>query len=524
MSEFFGLRVTSQKSTNNYCMNTETNISAKYLLGSEHKQLRFWLFIAVCFLSVISISRIIYPYDVGQYEAGIWAPSSLAANGNNPYDMSLTDQEPYTMSPYGIIYYVVVGLGIKLFGLQFWFARALSFLCAIVCSLCIAKLVYSHTKNSNMVILGTILFIGQFPVQFWVGVQRPDMLALAFSLVSLTIALTSNPKNISLLSVIMQATLISAAILVRQTCVVPVLIISLWYLSHKAYFKLFAFLSSLLIVISAVVFGLDHTSAGGYLWQQFILPGSIGKDYPFGFRKLISFVTAPITISSLVLWVLFYINTKDDRQGKTKDSGDDFRGSLYRNLLLIYTLFALLLAMITASRQGANINYYLEVAAAMSIVIPLYGAKMNQESRTKRIYPIILLIVGFSFSIRGMQVCSGEYYRWKSKGYYDEIVSVIKDKTKKEEPSYSQYPELITSAGRKYFFNDFVQYLGRAPQQHIIYNKVLESGKLAAIVTINDTPPIGYYRYKLSTPLPDRYFKTYLYLRNPSADSLSVKK
>ena len=98
-------------------MNSETNIPGKYFFGSEQRQLWFWLIIAVCLLTVISISRIIYPYDVGQYEAGIWAPSSLAANGNNPYDISLTNHEPYTMSPYGIIYYVVVGLGLKLFGL-----------------------------------------------------------------------------------------------------------------------------------------------------------------------------------------------------------------------------------------------------------------------------------------------------------------------------------------------------------------------------------------------------------------------
>ena len=401
-------------------MNSETNIPGKYFFGSEQRQLWFWLIIAVCLLTVISISRIIYPYDVGQYEAGIWAPSSLAANGNNPYDISLTNHEPYTMSPYGIIYYVVVGLGLKLFGLQFWFARTLSFLCTIVCSLCIAKLIYRHTKKSNMAILGVILFIGQFPVQFWVGVQRPDMLALALSLVGITMAMSNNPKNSSLLLIILQASLISAAILVRQTCVIPVLIISLWYLSQKAYFKLFVFISSMLIIISAVMYSLNHTSAGGYLWQQFILPASVAKDYSFGFKKFISFLTAPITISSLILWILFYINAKGKDLEKAENNGDDLsQGSLYRNMLLIYALFALLVAMITASRPGANINYYLEVAAAMSIVIPLYGAKMNQEVRTKRIYPVILFIVGMSFSVRGMQVCSGEYYRWKSKSYYN---------------------------------------------------------------------------------------------------------
>ena len=89
------------------------------------------LIIASLFILIIGLSRIFYPYDVGHYEAGIWAPAEIASQGINPYHSDLTIHEPYTMSPYGVFYYEVVGLGIKLFGLQFWFARILSLICVV---------------------------------------------------------------------------------------------------------------------------------------------------------------------------------------------------------------------------------------------------------------------------------------------------------------------------------------------------------------------------------------------------------
>ena len=492
----------------------------KYFLFSEQRQLWFGLTIALVFLFAISISRIIYPYDVGEYEGGIWAPSALVINGHNPYSIPQTTQPPYTMSPYGIAYYLIVGLGIKLFGTQFWFARVISLLCVIICSLCIAKLVHRQTKNSNMAILGALLFIAQVPVIFWVGVQRPDLLALALSLLGMTSAFTmKNGKN-NFLIIIMQALLVATAILVRQTSVLPILIISVWYLFTKAYVRLTVFLSSLLIFLSAVLFSLNQTSSGGYLWQQFIMPSFVSKSFSNGLSIFTPFITAPITISSLILWLFFYRSKRNDH-----DALDNMETvvekSLYRKVFLIYVSLSLLLAIITASRIGSNLNYYIEVAAVISIIIPLYGGNISQGVRTGYIYSAILTLIWLSFSFRGIQTCRGEYYRWKSKKYYDEIVSVIKEKTSKDEPSYSVYPELIELAGRKYFFNDFVQYDSRAPLQHNVFEQVIKSHKLGAVVTNSDIVPGGYSRYKLLNPLPYKYYKAYLYFRD-SADNSNI--
>src|SRR5262249_22907139 len=66
----------------------------------------------------VSLSRLVYPYDVGYYEAAVWEPSLLAANGLNPYNYAL--RPPFVMAPYGYLYYLMIGLGLSLFGLQLW--------------------------------------------------------------------------------------------------------------------------------------------------------------------------------------------------------------------------------------------------------------------------------------------------------------------------------------------------------------------------------------------------------------------
>ncbi|MEP7270985.1 MAG: hypothetical protein ABI882_05750, partial [Acidobacteriota bacterium] len=48
----------------------------------------------------LSVSRLTYPFDTGNYEAFIWMPARLAISGQNPYGFTLTP--PFVMAPYGI--------------------------------------------------------------------------------------------------------------------------------------------------------------------------------------------------------------------------------------------------------------------------------------------------------------------------------------------------------------------------------------------------------------------------------------
>ena len=84
----------------------------------------------VLLLMGISVSRIVYPFDVGHFEACVWTPALLSAEGKNPY--AYATQEPFVMAPYGYLYYLTVGVGLRLFGWQFWFGRTLTVFSAAV--------------------------------------------------------------------------------------------------------------------------------------------------------------------------------------------------------------------------------------------------------------------------------------------------------------------------------------------------------------------------------------------------------
>jgi hypothetical protein len=97
----------------------------KSITGNRIYNVRLIAAIGLIVLSVgllcVGISRLLYPFDTGIYEALIWHPSGLLMNGRNPY--AYATREPYVMAPYGVVYYFLIGIGVKLFGLQLWWGR-----------------------------------------------------------------------------------------------------------------------------------------------------------------------------------------------------------------------------------------------------------------------------------------------------------------------------------------------------------------------------------------------------------------
>ena len=60
----------------------------------------------------LAVSRAFFPYDLWQYEGGIWAPAELLVHGENPWSTARTVTPPYVMAPYGPLYCAIVGVGL----------------------------------------------------------------------------------------------------------------------------------------------------------------------------------------------------------------------------------------------------------------------------------------------------------------------------------------------------------------------------------------------------------------------------
>src|SRR5262245_8936380 len=134
----------------------------------------------------ISVSRLIYPFDVGHFEACIWTPALLTAQEENPY--AYATREPFVMAPYGYFYYLTIGMGLRLFGWQFWFGRALTVLSAAACVICVASVTQAVTRDRRAVVVGVSWLLSTITMFHWIGVHRPDLPALALAFAALALA------------------------------------------------------------------------------------------------------------------------------------------------------------------------------------------------------------------------------------------------------------------------------------------------------------------------------------------------
>jgi hypothetical protein len=184
----------------------------------------------------------------------------------------------------------------------------------------------------------------------------------------------------------------------------------------------------------------------------------------------------------------------------------------YRTLTHGYLIAAVAVALITSARSGANVNYWLEASAAMAIVTPTLWVGVRARSRRWRAWYVIAVIaLGLATLVLEVRVLRGEWFHWRARAYFDEVVSTIERITPEGSPVFSVYPELATAAGRPYYFNDFVQYDGRSPQHQRLLEEVLESGDLAAIVTHQRASPGGYRFVPLSRAVPEKVYPVFVH-------------
>src|SRR5215813_2905674 len=177
----------------------------------------------------VSVSRLIYPFDVGHFEACIWTPALLSAQGASPY--AYATREPFVMAPYGYFYYLTIGVGLRLFGWQFWFGRALTVLSAVVCVICVAGVTRAVTSDRRAVMVGVLWFLSTITMFHWIGVHRPDFLALAlaFSALALVFAEDNARDRIGSRTFLVVA-LLTLAFFFKQTCLLSIAVVIARYL------------------------------------------------------------------------------------------------------------------------------------------------------------------------------------------------------------------------------------------------------------------------------------------------------
>ncbi|MCI0549791.1 MAG: glycosyltransferase family 39 protein, partial [Anaerolineae bacterium] len=286
-----------------------------------------------------------YSLDYG--EAPLVDQAMRLASGQNIYYADISEP-PYTISNYPPLYVTVLAGSVKLFGpsQSFVVGRIISMLSTWISSICLALIVYALTRDRFAALSTGLIFLA-FPfVLFWSPLLRIDMLALALSLSGLYV-LVSEPFSSRRLFA--AALLLVAAIFTRQSYALAAPIAGfVWLLARdwRQALRLTAVVGGLSLALFFILNGLTR---GGFYFN--IVTANVNEFKPdllkFNWERLRDAALIPLLIGVFSLFL-------------------SRRWNPLWTLAAPY-LIGSALSAITIGKIGSNVNYLLELCAALSL-------------------------------------------------------------------------------------------------------------------------------------------------------------
>jgi hypothetical protein len=288
------------------------------------------------------------------------------------------DQPPYTIAAYTPAFYALAALLQSTIGPGFAAGRVVSLASGLVAAALIALLAARRDSGGPggpwLGAFAALLFLGlAFPGPLpWLGLYRVDLLGLALSLASVALL----PR-----AVVPAGLLAGVALLTKQTFFAALLagLASLWLVERRLA-MLFAIAALLPVALTCAM--LEWSTGGAFL--QNTVAANINPFHPAIARDLLrTFVEAqwlPLLLASIYL--------AQRRPWRAADS----------RLLVLYWVAASL-SLIGLGKVGANNNYWLELAAASTV---LAARGVGWLLRHRAAWPALAaLVVAFGIVIGG---------------------------------------------------------------------------------------------------------------------------
>ncbi|HEX7320354.1 MAG TPA: hypothetical protein VF399_08365 [bacterium] len=383
------------------------------------------LVIYLLFYVVNSILIIVYPYQISYPEGFLLNQAFTIAQGRPIYN-GITDY-PFLVANYPPVYPYLCGLFVKLFGVSFAWGRIISFLAIIACAYFIydicrnAPLTLSPLRDTNHYpphpnppptgtpnimkdpfprcpqggrkkegvqcchdergmeintnghrqrasLITSLLFLAS-PYVYNITTQvRVDALALFLSIFGIWFALKNINKKIMYLS----ALFFAAALFTKQTYAAAPIAFAV-YLFFINRTRGFLFIVMTLLSYS-VVFLVFNTLTAGELYRNNVLYNANPYSFLFAIKMYASLLKTHLILITLSIAYMIFSPVK-------------------KHILSFFSIYFIVAALVALSigKIGSNVNYFLELIAAGSIVVGLCANELMENTKTQLILPALLI-------------------------------------------------------------------------------------------------------------------------------------
>ncbi|MCA9425317.1 MAG: hypothetical protein KC994_09600 [Candidatus Omnitrophica bacterium] len=379
---------------------------------------------------------ILYPYTVDYGEGFLLNQGNELAHLRSPYQP--LDEPPWLVANYPPVYPALLAIGIKAFGIQYYFGRALSLFGILVAGYCLYAMTRDQTGNRLAAWVSLLVWLGSYPVYAWGPYHRVDSVGIGFEALGLLFLMKRERLTLSILFFLL-------ALYCRQT---------LWMAPLAGYFYLRRMDGPR---FAARWFGKLLVLGGGIF---LILTLLTGGEF---FRHLVSYNANPYHIKDV--W-------RNAHNGL-------FLTMLLPTLFLIYTLVRVIstgkwdllgycipfsiLTFFLVGKLGSAVNYLFEIAlvSAWATGVVIAEAQYHiPKGNPLRLMPALFLGVGICFPLHVPHF----YNQWSindwagtpissSRVMTDELAYRLKEI---EEPVLSQDAGLSLMTGHKLVWQPFI--------------------------------------------------------------------
>ncbi|HUP27880.1 MAG TPA: hypothetical protein VM409_05545 [Chloroflexia bacterium] len=327
-----------------------------------------------------------YPFQFDESEGMIVAETMLLDRGVNIY--ARPGPELFVAAPYPPLFYLLAWPLQHVAGAEptFKIGRAFSIIATLVSGIAIYGITVGLTKDRVAGALGAALWWSLGLVTFWGSLVKPDVLAVAFGLCGIWVAVTRPQSQVWL-----SLPLFLAAFYTKQTAVAAAAATMGWlFVAQPRRGLLFGLSYALGVAVPSVI--LDLMTGGGYFYHMFTvhdLPwfGERFQQYALNFIGSYGYFLVPGMLLALVAGIAGVV-------GRFRRSSLLLPGNA-GILLLLYLLLSML-SSIGAGTLGGNHNHLLDWAAAACLGSGVLIAVLRCSSRlavqvTGLVFVLVLL-------------------------------------------------------------------------------------------------------------------------------------